>query len=135
MSNIPISFKGFLITENAYVMIDPFSAQDRRLASGFLQLGGDCANCNIMVCLDCSVFYSRFCTLQGYIFWPSPPPWGGKYFCPNWKTGKNLKEDLKKRRKRGAKKKKRKKWYKKNRLNTFMKLKWPKKIHKNREEF
>ena len=25
-----------------------------------------------------------------------PSPWGGKIFGPNWKTGKKLKEDLKK---------------------------------------
>ena len=46
---------------------------------------------------------------QGYIFWPSPPPGGGKNFCPNWKTGKNLKEDLKKGKEKGEKKKKKKK--------------------------
>ena len=42
--------------------------------------------------------------IQGYIFWPSPPPWGeGNFFCPNWKTGKNLKEDLKKGKEKGGK--------------------------------
>ena len=36
-------------------------------------------------------------TFQGYIFWP---------FCPNCKTGKNLKEDLKKGREKGEKEEK-----------------------------
>ena len=42
---------------------------------------------------------------QGYIFWPSPPPLGGN-FCPNWKTGKNLK-DFKKGKEKGEKEEKR----------------------------
>ena len=37
-----------------------------------------------------------------------PPPPGGGNFCPNLKTTKNLKEDLKKKRIRGEKKEKKK---------------------------
>ena len=33
----------------------------------------------------------------------SPPPWAGKNFCPNWKKGKNLKEDFKKGKEKGGK--------------------------------
>jgi len=46
-------------------------------------------------------------SLQGYIFWPFPPPPGGD-FCPKSKTGKNLKEDLKKGKEKGGKEEKRK---------------------------
>ena len=44
--------------------------------------------------------------IQGYIFWPSPPPRGGGNFCPNLKSGKNLKEDLKKGRAKGRREEK-----------------------------
>jgi len=48
--------------EDAYVMVDPFSAQERRFGTNFLQLGGNCAHCKISVCVECSIFYSRrFC--------------------------------------------------------------------------
>ena len=62
-----------------------------------------------------------------------PPPGGGD-FCPNWKTGKNLKEDMKKEGKREGKKKKEKS------DKTHVKIPlWSlndrKNIHKNREEF
>ena len=42
---------------------------------------------------------------QGYIFWPF---FLGK-FCPNLKTGKNLKEDLKKGKGKGEKEEKKEK--------------------------
>ena len=45
--------------EDAYVMVDPFSAQERRFGTNFLQLGGNCAHCKISVCVECSIFYSR----------------------------------------------------------------------------
>ena len=38
---------------------------------------------------------------------PSPPLGGGN-FCPKWKTGKNLKEDLKKGKEKGGKEEKKK---------------------------
>ena len=38
-----------------------------------------------------------------------PPGRGAGNFCPNWKTGRNLKEDLKKGKEKGGKEEKRKK--------------------------
>ena len=52
--------------------------------------------------------------MQGYIFWPFSSTPGGGIFSPNWKTGKNLKEDFK---------------------IPLWSLNDRKKIHKNREEF
>ena len=49
------------------------------------------------------VFYNN----TGIYILAIPPPWGGgEFFCPNWKTGKNLKEDLKKKEKGGKEEKK-----------------------------
>ena len=50
-------------------------------------------------------------------------------------TGKNLKEDFMKKRKEKGGKRRKKKRVIKHTLNTFMKLKWSQKIHKNRKEF
>ena len=69
-----------------------------------------------------------------YILAISPHPGGGENFCPNWKTGKNLKEDLKKGKEKGGKEENKEKSDKTHfkiplwSLNT-------EKIHKNREEF
>jgi len=48
--------------EEAYLMIDPFSPCEPRMAKNFLLLGADCSKCAQPVCLDCSIFYiRRFC--------------------------------------------------------------------------
>ena len=53
-------------------------------------------------------YFLLFCliiiTTGIYILAISPPPWVRGDFCPNWKTGKNLKEDfMKRRREKGGK--------------------------------
>ena len=45
--------------EDAYLMIDPFSARETRFGNNFLQVGGDCSHCGAAVCMDCSIFYTR----------------------------------------------------------------------------
>ena len=61
------------------------------------------------------LFQGLICScLQGFIFWPFPlSPGEGGDFCPNWKTGKNFKEDFLKKRKgkeeKGKEKKKKRK--------------------------
>ena len=46
---------------------------------------------------------------QGYIFWPTPPPPGGKeVFVQIERKGKNLKEDMKKGREKGGERRKKK---------------------------
>ena len=79
--------------------------------------------------------YYNFLENRYIYFGHFPPPlWGGGEFCPNWKTGKNLKEDLKKEGKGGKRRKK------EESDKTYVKipicsLNDRKKIHKNREEF
>jgi len=59
----PKFVKGLLeFKEDSYVLVDPFSPREIRLANNFLLLGGVCAHCRKEVCVDCSVFYARrFC--------------------------------------------------------------------------
>ena len=45
--------------EDSYVLVDPFSPRELRLANNFLLLGGACGQCGQVVCVDCSVFYAR----------------------------------------------------------------------------
>jgi hypothetical protein len=60
----PKFVKGLLeLKEDSYVLVDPFSPRETRLANNVLLLGGLCAHCGKQVCVDCSVFYARrFCT-------------------------------------------------------------------------
>ena len=50
-------------TESCYVMVDPFTPrQANRFGNNFLVLGGECSSCNVSVCVECSIFFTkRFC--------------------------------------------------------------------------
>ncbi|XP_071510790.1 cysteine-rich DPF motif domain-containing protein 1-like [Diadema antillarum] len=55
----PGFLKSIVLLEEAYVMRDPFTPENRHLT-----VGGSCSVCNRTVCVgkDCSVFYTRrFC--------------------------------------------------------------------------
>ncbi|XP_041457785.1 cysteine-rich DPF motif domain-containing protein 1-like [Lytechinus variegatus] len=55
----PGFLKSIVLLEEAYVMKDPFTPENRHLT-----IGGHCSECNKPVCVnkDCSIFYTRrFC--------------------------------------------------------------------------
>jgi hypothetical protein len=56
----PMFVKGLVeFKEDSYVLVDPFTPRETRLANSFLLLGGLCAHCGKEVCLECSLFYAR----------------------------------------------------------------------------
>lgn len=55
--------RAIVFNEDAYVMRDPFTPY---AANAFLCLGAPCSLCSQLVCLSCSLFYSkRFCSPCG----------------------------------------------------------------------
>ena len=57
-TRIPFA-RGIVFNEDAYVMRDPFTPYAQ---NAFLCLGGTCSLCSQLVCITCSIFYSkRFC--------------------------------------------------------------------------
>ena len=51
---------------------------------------------------SCTHAEQKLCVMQGYLLWPYPC-WEGGDFCPNWKTGKNLKKREKKKKEKSDK--------------------------------
>ena len=58
-ASVPFA-RGINFSEDAYVMRDPFTTF---APNAFLFLGAPCSLCNLPVCVDCSIFYTkRFCS-------------------------------------------------------------------------
>ena len=53
--------------------------------------------------MELEIWHENVCHSAGIYILAIPPSPGGDFFCPNWKTGNNLKEDLKKGKEKGEK--------------------------------
>ena len=50
------------LTEECFVMLDPFSAYNPKTANRFIVLGAACSGCGLTVCVECSIYFTRrFC--------------------------------------------------------------------------
>ena len=61
-SSPPFVKKSLEFTEDCYVMLDPFTPYNPKSANSFIVLGGECSECRVTVCVECSVYFTRrFC--------------------------------------------------------------------------
>ena len=61
-SSPPFVKKSLEFTEDCYVMLDPFTPYNPKSANSFILLGGECSECRVTVCVECSVYFTRrFC--------------------------------------------------------------------------
>jgi len=61
-SSPPFVRKSLEFSEECYVMLDPFTPYSPKSANSFIVLGGECSECRVTVCVECSIYFSRrFC--------------------------------------------------------------------------